>query len=329
MAPARRPTPTTSSTSSQTTKDGDGDTTAYEYDLANEQTQITYPNGQTVEHTYDNAGRLHSVTDWLGHATTFAYDPDSDLTAIVFPSATEEEDTYNYNDSRPDQQDRDDEGRGLARLRLLHPRPRRTGRQAPRKGLPGPNQTATPTTKTTGSRTRAPPAMNTTPRATRRRSGEASLSYNEANELETGLGASYTYSEHGERTKTTPTSGPATTYGYDQAEDLTSISRPEEDTTPKIEDTYAYNGDGLRQAKRSTRPPSTSLGTKPADYHCCSTTPPTTTSTGPTASRSSKSTVVVRSLPPPRPARLNSSSDRLHGHCNWQMHLQPIRHPDV
>ena len=46
-------------------KDGHGDTTGYEYNLANEQTKITYPNGKAVERAYDKAGRLEEVTDWL------------------------------------------------------------------------------------------------------------------------------------------------------------------------------------------------------------------------------------------------------------------------
>ena len=70
--------------------------------------------------------------------------------------------------------------------------------------------------------------------------------YNEADELETGTNLTYTYDELGERTKTTPSSGTATTYGYDQAGNLTTIKRPKEGATPEIEDSYAYNGEGLR-----------------------------------------------------------------------------------
>jgi RHS repeat-associated protein len=64
--------------------------------------------------------------------------------------------------------------------------------------------------------------------------------------------ATYSYNEVGERTKTTPASGPATTYEYNQAGDLTAVTRPKEGSTPAIEDTYAYNGDGLRMAKTSS-----------------------------------------------------------------------------
>jgi hypothetical protein len=57
-----------------------------------------------------------------------------------------------------------------------------------------------------------------------------------------------TYDELGERTKTKPTSSPATTYGYDQG-GLTSVERPKEGEVSEIKDTYAYNGEGLRASQ--------------------------------------------------------------------------------
>ncbi len=58
-----------------------------------------------------------------------------------------------------------------------------------------------------------------------------------------------TYDELGERTKTKPASGPATTYGYDQAGDLTSVERPKEGEVSEIKDSYAYNDEGLRTSQ--------------------------------------------------------------------------------
>jgi YD repeat-containing protein len=58
-----------------------------------------------------------------------------------------------------------------------------------------------------------------------------------------------TYDELGERTKTKPPSDPATTYGYDQAGDLTSVERLKEGEVSEIKDTYAYNGEGLRTSQ--------------------------------------------------------------------------------
>ncbi len=43
--------------------DGHGNKTGWEYDLAGQQTKLTYPNGTQVTRTYDNTGRLQSVTD--------------------------------------------------------------------------------------------------------------------------------------------------------------------------------------------------------------------------------------------------------------------------
>jgi RHS repeat-associated protein len=70
--------------------------------------------------------------------------------------------------------------------------------------------------------------------------------YNAADELESATGITYSYNEVGERTKTTPSSGTATSYGYDQAGNLTSVEKSREGETPAIEDKYTYNGDGLR-----------------------------------------------------------------------------------
>jgi RHS repeat-associated protein len=230
-------------------KDGHGDSTAYEYDLANEQTKITYPNGKTVERAYDNAGRLHSVTDWLGHVTTFTYDPDSDLDATVFPSATEGEDTYTYNTA--DQMSGIAMTKGASTLASLAYTRDDDGQvtKTTSKGLPGAENTSytydenNRLTEAEGNTYAYDSANNptTTPGSTN--------TYNEADELEPGTNATYTYDELGERTKTTPSSGPATTYGYDQAGNLTTVKRPKEGATPEIEDSYGYNGEELRTSQ--------------------------------------------------------------------------------
>jgi hypothetical protein len=46
-----------------------------------------------------------------------------------------------------------------------------------------------------------------------------------------------------------PSTGPATTYGYDEAGNLISVERPKEGETPEIKDTYAYDGNGLRASQ--------------------------------------------------------------------------------
>ncbi len=228
------------------TKDGHGDTVSYEYNLANEPTKITYPNGKSIEREYDKDGRLHAVTDWLEHTTTFSYDPDSNLTAIKFPSGTGEQDTYAYDDADEMSEVKMSKGEEvLASLEYT----RNENEQLTStisKGLPGAEET-NDTYNTNNLLTKAgttdykyDAANNPT------QTGSSTNNYSEAGELESGTGISYAYNEMGQRTKQTPASGPATTYGYDQAGNLTSVERPKEGETPKIEDAYAYNGDGLR-----------------------------------------------------------------------------------
>lgn len=228
------------------TKDGHGNVVGYEYDLANEQTKIKYPNGKAVERSYDKAGRLHSVADWLEHTTSFAYDQNTNLTATTFPTGTSEQDTYGYNEA--DQQTEAKISKGeeiLASLMYTHDSNGQVTTTVA-KGLPGAETTEygydenERLTKANTNKYEYDAANNptTTPGSTN--------TFDAGDELTEGTGAKYSYGEVGERTKATPASGPATTYGYNQAGDLTSVARPEEGETPKIEDSYAYNGDGMR-----------------------------------------------------------------------------------
>lgn len=49
------------------------------YDLKDQVRSITYPSGDVVSRSYDDAGHMTGVTDWLGHTTTFTPDPDSNV----------------------------------------------------------------------------------------------------------------------------------------------------------------------------------------------------------------------------------------------------------
>ena len=78
-------------TSSQ---NGAGATVTYGYtfgspvtaDLKDQVRSITYPDGNVATRGYDDAGRMTSVTDWLGHTTTFAPDADSNITGEQYPN---------------------------------------------------------------------------------------------------------------------------------------------------------------------------------------------------------------------------------------------------
>jgi RHS repeat-associated protein len=236
------------------TKDGHGDTIGYEYDLANELTKLTYPNGKAVSRAYDNTGRLKSVTDWLEHTTKFTYDADSDLTATAFPTETGDEDTYGYDES--DAMSEVKMAKGSETLASLVYTRNKDGEvtKAATTGLPGEEKPAfsydenSRISKGAGIAYKYDEANNPTT------IGSDTYSYNAADELEKATlkkatAITYSYNEVGERTKTEPASGPATSYGYDQAGNLTSVTRPKGSETPAIEDTYAYNGDGLRTSQ--------------------------------------------------------------------------------
>lgn len=230
-------------------KDGHGDVAKYEYDLANEQTKITYPNGKSVIRAFDKAGRLEKVTDWLEHATKFAYNPDSELGATTFPAGTTNEDTYAYNEA--DQMTEAKMRKGAEVLASLAYTRDNDGqvKTVTSKGLPGEEKPGyeydsnNRLTKggTTGYEYDA--ADNAT------KLGTGTYKYDSADELETGPSLKYTYNEMGQRTKTSPTTGSATTYAYNQAGNLTTVERPKEGEKAEIKDTYAYDGNGLRASQ--------------------------------------------------------------------------------
>jgi RHS repeat-associated protein len=231
--------------------DGHGETVSYEYELAGRPTKITYPNAKSVTRTYDKVGRLSSVTDWLGGTSTFSYDPDSDLTAITFPEGTGEQDRYAYNAA--DQQTAATIAKGSETLAQLAYTRDSNGQLTAESshGLPGAETTeyayneAEQLTRAGSTGYEYDAAGNLT------KLGSSAQSFNEANELTASGGTTYAYGPDGERTEAKPEAGkgPATTYGYDEAGNMVSVSRAAEGSTPKIEDSYAYNGDGLRSSE--------------------------------------------------------------------------------
>lgn len=227
------------------TTDGTGQTINYVYDLANNETSITYPNQQTVTRAFDQANRLQSVTDWLGHTTTFGYDADSNLASTTFPAATGNVDTDGYNAA--DQLISAIYAQGPTTLATLaytrDPLGEVTGET--QTGLPGPstlsysyNQLAQ-LTSAGSSNYSYDNAGNVTQLA-----GASGYSYDNANQLTSSPNATYTYDQLGDRTSSTPTAGGQTSYAYDQDGRLISYTPP---TGPAT--TFGYNGDGIRTSK--------------------------------------------------------------------------------
>jgi RHS repeat-associated protein len=231
------------------TENGNKEVIKYEYNLGEEQTKITYPNGKAVTQEFDKDGRLEKVTDWLKGETKFAYNRDSALTAITFPAESGDKDEYEVDNV--DEESKVTMKKGAETLASVsYARDKLEELESStQKGLPGEeklefgydeNERLTKGGKATY---KYDGADNPTT------IGEATYTYDKASQLEKGGGVTYTFDKVGERTKAAPETGPATTYGYDQAGNLISVERPEEGEVEEIKDTYAYDGAGLRASQ--------------------------------------------------------------------------------
>ena len=236
------------------TEDGHGGVVGYEYDLTNEVTKLTYPNGKAVTREWDDAGRLKRIADWLEHTTTFNYDADGNPTSTAFPSGTGNVDTTGYDATGAVSEVKMAKGEEALASVVYTRNSDGQVEGTTTRGLPG-EETPAYTydsdrrlTKGAGVSYKYDEANNPTTIGTR------TYSYDAARELEKSAEggvttANYTYNEEGERTKDTPSTGAATTLGYDQAGRLTTVARPKEGEGTAIEDGYAYDGDGLRTSQ--------------------------------------------------------------------------------
>ena len=232
-------------------EDGHGETVEYGYDLGEQQTGLVYPNGKAVSRAYDEAGRLESLTDWLGGTTTFGYDADSNLTGITYPAESGNVDEYAYDRaSRVSEVTFKKGSETLASLSYVRDALGQVEKEA-HSGLPGPEELSFAYDQN-NRLVEAGAAGFEYDAADNLTKGIGSTNtYDAASQLATGTGVTYSYDKLGERTKSTPTSGPATTYGYDQAGNLTSVSRPEEGESPAIAETMTYDATGLLATKTS------------------------------------------------------------------------------
>jgi RHS repeat-associated protein len=227
--------------------DGHGDSTGYAYDLASNQTKLTYPSGSLVTRAYDNAGRLQSVTDPSKNTTTFAYNPNSDLITTRFPKGTGEQDKIAYNTA--DQQVKITmTGTGLKVLAAIAYTRDGDGqlKTATATGLPGGSESASYVYDTNnrlekaGSTTYAYDSADNPTTL-----GSNTSVYDNANQLKTSGATSYSYDQLGERVSSTPKGVQTTTFGYDQAGNLTQVKQ----SKAALNDTYTYDGNELRASQ--------------------------------------------------------------------------------
>jgi RHS repeat-associated protein len=226
-----------------------GEVVSYKYNLEGKPIEIIYPNHKSVTRAYDRYGRLKEVTDWNSRTTKFSYGSDGNLTAIAFPSETANEDRYTY----------DSAGkmsgatmlRGTEVLASLHYGRDGDGqvKLASVQGLPGGEAAEyvygenDRLTRAGGTEYAYDSVSNPT------KIDNNTYTYNSADELEAGAGMTYTYNEAGQRVEAAPAHGSATTYSYDQAGNLITVQRPGNSHEPAINDSYSYDGNGLRSSQ--------------------------------------------------------------------------------
>jgi len=239
-------------------QNGAGASIGYGYDAAGNITQLTYPNGQQVTRGFDADERLASTKDWLENTVTFGYDPNSNQTTTTLPDTAGTVDTSPFDDA--DQLSSITSAQGQNTLASMNYTRNGDGQITAdsEAGLPGSggsyayNQLGQ-LSAYNGSSYTYDQADDPT-----QQNGAAGFQFNAGNELTAGptVGSpnptAYGYDNEGERTTTTPPADVAvapTGYGYDQADDLVSASRAASGSSPAITDSYAYNGDGLRQSE--------------------------------------------------------------------------------
>jgi len=230
-------------------KSGHGETVAWEYNLADEPVGLTYPNGKSISRAYDKVGRLESVTDWLGHTTSFGYNKDSAPTLTTFPVGTTDTDEYAWDSA--DRMASVTMKKGAETLASLAYSRDPAGQLESliSKGLPGAETESFSydenerLTKAGSAEFGYDAADNIT------KAPGTTNAFDKASQIESATGAAFTFDKEGERTKRTPASGPATTYKYSQAGDLTAIERPEEGETAAISESFGYDGNGLMASR--------------------------------------------------------------------------------
>jgi RHS repeat-associated protein len=232
-------------------KNGAGKTIEYEYNLANLPIKITYPNGKSITREYDKANRLSKVTDWKSHATTFKYNADNKLTSTTFPAESEDKDEYVYNEADQMTEDlmlwkgsvdagatyeRDADGQVIKTIQKFA-----EGKEPETiSSVLDENNRLIEYNKHAYKYDKGNDPTEI--------EGETGYTYNEADQLKESPTAKYKYNEDGQRTKLEPKNGePATTYGYDQASNLTSTEREKGAKQTELHESTSFDANGLPQ----------------------------------------------------------------------------------
>lgn len=208
--------------------DNFGRTIQYQYDPNGNLTQLTYPDGKVVAYEYDAANRLVRVTDWLGNTTRYIYEGSGRLLSSANSNGTRT--LYHY-DSGGRLRSMNDQTAGGAVI-VAH-----------QFGL---DRVGNFTNVTTVGG--LPPQFATI---------TAEYEFEADNRVAAGGGATFTHDANGNLTGIS--GSPATTFGYDALDRLTSVQRGAYSAQ------YQYNAYGHRVA-RTVNGETTRLVIDPAAY---------------------------------------------------------------
>lgn len=240
-------------------KDGNANQVSYGYDIAGNQTSITYPGSLVLTRHFDAANRIDWLQDWKTNKTTFAYDANSNLTTTTTPSTNGVVDTNTYDNADALLTSATKKGTtnlatftytrdGSAQAASLTT----TGISAPTENY---TYSALQQLKASGSSSTPTPYSYDAADNLTARGPNSTLAYDAGNQLcwqatstianpscaTTPTGATtFTYDDQGNRLTRTPATGTATSYSYDDVGRLRTIG-----TT----NSYTYDGDGLRLKK--------------------------------------------------------------------------------
>jgi RHS repeat-associated protein len=221
-------------------KNGAKEVVKYKYDLGNQKTEITYPNGETVKQAFDKVGRLEKVTDWLAKETTFAYNRDSQVKAIIFPSTTSNVDEYSYSrDGQISEVSMKKKAEVLASMTYTRDKLGQIEKST-ESGFPAVPEykyeydARNRLTKSNGTTFEYDKASNVT------KISSATYTYDKGDQIATASTGTFEFNKLGQRVKEIPTGEEASTYSFDQAGNLI------ESKTPGNENTFKYDGTGLR-----------------------------------------------------------------------------------
>ena len=201
--------------------------TGYAYNSRGDIVSLTYPNGKSVQRTFDAADRLVSETDWLGHTTSFTYDADGNVIGTSYPNGDVVNSTFDFNDALTSTGAVSGSG-SLASITYVRNADGLVTQETDSGGLSGSTNYQYDSKNQLGSAGATnfgyDPAGNLT------LNGSSHQSFNSADELTSSsagsVATSYTYDAVGDLTSSTPSAGTATTFGYDQADHLTSVAAP-------------------------------------------------------------------------------------------------------